>query len=146
MRGSRKFCQMGSNSDNVLRVFVFCFFVCLFFFCLFFCERGERIQIALKAGHHRRFAGGPMMTQQCWPFFQGIRTSTAKKPYIFVIFQGGGRDPLPPLWNRACKGGIMFAILCEGFIHNIFTLNMLYFFEYGSMTTVDTFARLDLVN
>ena len=23
-------------------------------------------------------------------FFQGIRTSIAKKPYIFVIFRGGG--------------------------------------------------------
>ena len=34
--------------------------------------------------------------------FQGIQTSIAKKPYIFVIFQGGrgggGPDPLvPPL-------------------------------------------------
>ena len=27
-------------------------------------------------------------------FFQGIRTSIAKKPYIYVIFQGGGADPL----------------------------------------------------
>ena len=27
--------------------------------------------------------------------FQGIRTSFAKKPYIFVIFQGG-LDPLSP--------------------------------------------------
>ena len=28
----------------------------------------------------------------------------AKKPYMFVIFQGGGggRDPLFPLWIRAC--------------------------------------------
>ena len=28
--------------------------------------------------------------------FQGIRTSIAKEPYIFVIFQGGGPDPLSP--------------------------------------------------
>ena len=30
---------------------------------------------------------------------QGTRTSIAKKPLIFVIFQGGGGgpDPLPPL-------------------------------------------------
>ena len=29
--------------------------------------------------------------------FQGIRTSIAKKPYIFVIVQGGGgRPPLDP--------------------------------------------------
>ena len=30
--------------------------------------------------------------------FQGIRTSIAKKPFIFVIFQGGGSGPpVPPL-------------------------------------------------
>ena len=28
--------------------------------------------------------------------FQGIRTSIAKKPYIFVIFEGGGPEPLSP--------------------------------------------------
>ena len=28
--------------------------------------------------------------------FQGIRTSIAKEPYIFVIFQGGVRTPFPP--------------------------------------------------
>ena len=34
--------------------------------------------------------------------FQGIRTSIAKKSYIFVIFQGGGRgsDPVPPMDPR----------------------------------------------
>ena len=36
--------------------------------------------------------------------FQGIRTSIAKKPYIFVIFQGGGgAEPLSLLWTRACS-------------------------------------------
>ena len=29
--------------------------------------------------------------------FQGIPTSIAKEPYIFVIFQGGPRPPVPPL-------------------------------------------------
>ena len=29
--------------------------------------------------------------------FKGIRTSIAKEPYIFVIFQGGGRGPDPPV-------------------------------------------------
>ena len=30
--------------------------------------------------------------------FQGIQTSIAKKPYIFVIFQGlGGGVPTPPI-------------------------------------------------
>ena len=33
--------------------------------------------------------------------FSGLRTSIAKKPYIFVIFQGGP-DPLSPLWIRPC--------------------------------------------
>ena len=36
---------------------------------------------------------------ECWlgsfVFVQEIRTSIAKKPYIFVIFQGGP-DPCPP--------------------------------------------------
>ena len=38
---------------------------------------------------------------------QGIWTSFAKKPYIFMIFQwgggGGGQDLLSPLWIRACS-------------------------------------------
>ena len=47
-------------------------------------------------GHHRpasetplkwRFAGGPTML--------GIQTSIVKKPYIFVLFKGGGPDHLP---------------------------------------------------
>ena len=33
--------------------------------------------------------------------FKGIRTSIAKKPYIFLFFQGGP-DPLSLLWIRAC--------------------------------------------
>ena len=37
--------------------------------------------------------------------FLGFRTSIAKKPFIFVIFQGGGRDPLsspldPPMTSQ----------------------------------------------
>ena len=36
--------------------------------------------------------------------FQGIPTSIAKKPYIFVIFQGGGGpDLLSPLWIHPCQ-------------------------------------------
>ena len=40
---------------------------------------------------------------ECWlgsfVIFQGIRTSIAKIPYIFVIFQGGGgsESSVPPL-------------------------------------------------
>ena len=36
--------------------------------------------------------------------FQGTRTSIAKKPFIFVIFQGGGGTPCPPLWIRTRPG------------------------------------------
>ena len=40
---------------------------------------------------------------ECWPgsfvIFQGIRTGIAKKPSIFVIFQGDP-EPLSPLWIR----------------------------------------------
>ena len=88
MRGSRKFCQKGSN------IFLFLFLI-----------RGKRIQIALKAGHHRHLNGGSLAGRrwpniECWfgsfVIFQRIRTSMAKKPYIFVIVQvcvwGGGSD------------------------------------------------------
>ena len=35
--------------------------------------------------------------------FYGVWTSIAKKPYIFVIYQGGGSGPPAPLWIHACK-------------------------------------------
>ena len=54
MRGSRKFCQRGSNFDD--------FF---FFFFFLILMRGGRIQIPPLAGHQFkwRFAGGPMMAK-----------------------------------------------------------------------------------
>ena len=98
MRRSRKFCQRGSNSDRV------------------FLTRRNRIQITLKLGHHRpagkRHLNGILLACpwwlniECWlgsfVIFKGIRTSIAKRPYIFVIFQGGGGgpDPLSPLWTH----------------------------------------------
>ena len=42
-----------------------------------------------------------MANIECWlgsfVIFQGIWTSIAKKPFIFVIFQRGSRPPVPPL-------------------------------------------------
>ena len=44
---------------------------------------------------HQHFAGVPTMALHCilarklCDFFQVIRTSIARKPYIFVIFKGG---------------------------------------------------------
>ena len=86
------------------------------FFFFFF--KGERIQISQKAGHHRPASETPLngVSLACWWWpnvecwlgsfweFQGIRSSIAKKFYVFVIFQvggGGGPDPLSPLWIRA---------------------------------------------
>ena len=78
---------------------------------------GERIQIPikLKAGHHRSASEtllkcGVLLEDLQWPniecllgsflIFLGFRTSIAKKPCSFVIFQGGP-DPLSPLLVRA---------------------------------------------
>ena len=41
------------------------------------------------------FAGGPIMAHIKFCEYQGIRTSITRKPYKFVIFQGG-LEPLPP--------------------------------------------------
>ena len=78
-----------------------------FFFSLI---GGGMIQIPLLlAGHHQpasktpfkwHFAGMPIRAQHCWldrfVIFQGIRTSIAKKRYIFVIFHGRSGPPVPP--------------------------------------------------
>ena len=46
---------------------------------------------------------------ECWlgsfVVLRGIRTSIAKKPFIFVIFQGGPDLPVPPSGSaHACPG------------------------------------------
>ena len=96
MRGSGKFCQRGSNYDKV--------------FFSFMRGGGGRIQIPLLAGHQRPACETPFnafrwraddSNMECWLgsflIFQGISTSIAKEPYIFVIFQGrGGGGPLAP--------------------------------------------------
>ena len=94
MCGSRKFFQRASNFE-------------FFFFSFVLVDEG--IQVLIKAGHHWLasetpfkwcFAGVPKMAQYCmlaWHvIYQWIRTSIAKKPYIFVIFQGKVRTLYPP--------------------------------------------------
>ena len=102
MRGSRKFCQRGSNFDNV---FLYLFLVD---------EVLEDQNTTLSGGgskyHSRRAIIGPPAKHLRWRaadgptlnaglvasrFFQGIWTRIAEKPYIFAIFQGG-LDPLSP--------------------------------------------------
>ena len=86
-------------------------------FFLFF--KGERIQISQKAGHHRHASKTPLngVSLPCWWWpnvecwlgsfweFQGIRSSIAKKFYVFVIIQvgrgsGPSAPPPPPLDPR----------------------------------------------
>ena len=58
------------------------------------------IKIPLKAGHPRAasgFVGGPTLNASL--VFHGIRSSIAKRPYIFCDFYWG-QDPLSPLWIR----------------------------------------------
>ena len=77
LRGSRKFCQRG---------FDFVFFCCFFL---------------VDEGRDCRTNNGPTFTAglvTLW-FFKEIHTSIARKPYSFVIFQGGGSRPLVPPLN-----------------------------------------------
>ena len=103
MHGSRKFSQRGSTFDSILVV-----------------ELREdpnttilkRTIISPPAKSH---INGVSLAYRRWPkieswlgsfvIFQGIRTSIAKKPYIFVIFHGRSGPlppPPPPLWTRTC--------------------------------------------
>ena len=84
----------GSNSDNI-------------FFQLMAGERGskyhlKRATIGPPSKHVFRWQAddGPSLNAALWYLcdFQGIWTSIAKKPYSFVVFQGGvvSRLPVPP--------------------------------------------------
>ena len=91
---------------------------------------GERIQIPLKAGHHRPASATPFngvsLAGRWWPniecwhgtfvIWQEIRTSIAKEPYSFVIFQRCMREgvrtppPPPPLWTHAWNSWMQIRI------------------------------------
>ena len=102
MRGSRKFCQRGSKFDNV--------------FFSWWGDRGSKYHYkwAIIGPPVKRHLNDVSLVGRWWPniecwlgifvIFRGIRTSIAKKPNIFVIFQGGGgfRTPCRPLWIRPC--------------------------------------------
>ena len=60
--------------------------------------RGKRIQIAIKAGHYRPASETPCI---------------AKKPYIFVIFQGGP-EPLSPPRSPPSGSAHELAKKCRG--------------------------------
>ena len=91
MYGSRQFCQRGSNFENVFLV-----------------DEGSKYHFkrAIIGPPAKRHLNCVSLACRCWPniecwlgsfvIFQGIRTSIAKKPHIFVIFQRGSRPPGPP--------------------------------------------------
>ena len=117
MRGSRKFCKRGFNSDNVYFIFIW------------WVERGSKI--ALKAGWY-------WPNIECWLgsflIYQGIWTSIAKKPYIFVIFQVGSGPPAAPLWIRVCSIGVQmrFLRICDKY------QNLICWTMYPSLTITNT--------
>ena len=94
MRGSRELCQRGSKFDNVVLV-----------------DEGDRgskyrYKWAIIGPTAKRHLNGVSLAGRWWPdikfwlgsfvIFQGAGTSIAKKPYMFVIFQGVW-TPCPPL-------------------------------------------------
>ena len=102
----------------------------------FFFYKGERIQISLKAVHHRPASETPLNgpTLNAGLEFQGIRPSIAKKFYIFVIFQGVVRTFCPlPLNPRMGPDNVYtyWDILKTYFIVRI-----------GFCTTLHTFYRM----
>ena len=74
-------------------------------FFFFLVDEGIHYNWAIISPPAKRHLKGVSLVGRWWPniecwlsifvIFQGIRTSIAKKPYIFVIFQGGP-DPLSP--------------------------------------------------
>ena len=74
---------------------------------------------------------------------QGIRTSTAKKPYIFVIFQvGAGLDPLshtlgPPMHNAACSISL---------VSTLFAKTKINFSERYAIIGIYNLCPLDITN
>ena len=99
-RGSRKFCQRGSNST--LKT--------LFFLVDDKGERGSKIPLkawVIIGPLAKRHLNGVLLVGWWWPvmeywlgsfvIFQGIRTRIAKKNLYFCDFPGGSGPPVPPL-------------------------------------------------
>ena len=78
-----------------------------FFFFFLFVDGGiEDLNTALNGPSLACYRNAISIAGRWWPnikcwfgsfvIFHGIQTSIAKKPFIFVIFQGVGPDPLSP--------------------------------------------------
>ena len=113
-RGSRKFCQRGSKFDYV-------------FFLLFLVVEGfedpnitkngpssARQRNVIEIAFRWRADDGPTLNASLVALCQGIWTSIAQKPYIDVIFQGGGGSG-PPV---PTSGSALAEILLWSFEQN----------------------------
>ena len=114
MRGSRKFCQRGSNLDNV--------------FLVWWGRNYPNTTIsgpssATSKPHFKwRFTGIPIMAKNwklAWSLydFKGIRTSIAKKKLYFCDFWGGSGPPVPPLdltMHYILLANVLLVFQCPG--------------------------------
>ena len=85
MRGSRKFCQRGSNSDNVFGV------------CFFQLMRGKRAsECHPKAGHHRSTSETPVLWRRFGPpvppLDPRMNVMNIKQTTVFVCQRGSNSD------------------------------------------------------
>ena len=105
MRGSRKFCHRGPN------------LITFMYYFSWWGDRGSkyRYKWTIIGPPAKRHLNGVSLADRwlpnikCWlgsfVIIQGIRTSIARKPYIFCDFsrETGPHAP-PPLWTRLCAG------------------------------------------
>ena len=96
----QKVFSKGSKFDNVL----FCFFS-------WWGDRGSKYhyKLAIIGPQAKRHLNGVSLAGRCWPniecwpgsfvIIQGIQSSVAKKPNIFVYFQGGRAGSPAPLMD-----------------------------------------------
>ena len=107
----------GMMNDQIKRLFLAradsFFFCCCFFSWWWYKGSKCRFKLAIIRPPAKRHLNGVSLACRWWPNiecylgslvpFQGIRTSIAMKPYIFVIFQGV-LIPFHPLWIHPCLG------------------------------------------
>ena len=77
-----------------------------FFYFIFLVNEGFEDPNITKSGpssaRQRNADDGQTLNDSLVALCQGIRTSIAQKPYIFVIFQRGPGPPVLPPWIRTC--------------------------------------------
>ena len=113
MRGSRMFCQSGSNFDNL--------------FFSWWGGRGSKYHISrpLIGPPAKRHLNGVSLVGRWWPNiecwlgsfdFSGDPDQYFKMPYIFVIFQGGSGPPVPMSPSGSAHAYTLLEITCRGSI------------------------------